>query len=93
MLIETAAWFEYWATIIMLFGLSLLSRAVFLVAGDKIFGDEGALKKRSLTLKSLKNYHMTALLFFDLTIPCPRMFAFIAFIRNEVNYLAATFWC
>lgn len=32
MLIETAAWFEYWATIIMLFGLSLLSRAVFLVA-------------------------------------------------------------
>ncbi len=42
---------------------------------------------------SLKNDHMTALSFFDLTFPCPRMFAFIAFIRNEVNYLAVTFWC
>ena len=32
MLVETTRWFEYWAAIIILIGLSLIVRAVFLVA-------------------------------------------------------------
>jgi hypothetical protein len=55
MLIETTVWFEYWAAIIMLLGLSLVARQFSLRFGDKIFGIEGAPKRRSLTLKSLEN--------------------------------------
>jgi hypothetical protein len=36
LLIETTKWFEYWAAIIMLLGMSLIARAVFLAASDHL---------------------------------------------------------